>query len=43
MSSIQKDNSIELSEREKERQEQGLLSYIRRCAERKEAKGQAGK
>lgn len=32
-------NSIELSRRDKERQEQRLLSYVRRCAERKGAGG----
>ncbi len=41
--SIQINNSMELSGYDKERQEQRLLSYIRRCAERKRSKGQAGK
>ncbi len=41
--SIQVNRSIELFGRDKERAEQIFLSYVRKCAERKEAKGQAGK
>ena len=41
--SIQINNSIELSKCDKERQEQRLLSYVRKCVERKGARGQVGK
>ena len=41
--SIQINSSVELSRRDKERQEQRFLSYVRKCAERKNAIGKARK
>lgn len=43
VSNVQFSNEIELSDRDKERQEQRLLSYVRRCTERKEVKDKVGK
>lgn len=41
--SIQLNSGIEISRHNKERQEQRFLSYVRKCAEKREAKEQAEK
>lgn len=43
VSNVQFSNGTELSKCDKERQEQRLLSYVKKCTERKEARGQVGK
>ena len=43
VSNVQFSNGIELYKCDKELQEQRLLSYVRKCAERKGAKSQVGK